>query len=451
MDVFVVSKKLFLFFILVFFLMPLIFAVTGVSSSYTLDSKLDYGAVQTEANSSNYTQRFISGEQPVSQYTSSSYSGRFGILSDTTAPIITLIAPADSHSTTSTSITFEYNVTAGSSTNCSLIIDGSIVATNSSVLTDGSINTFTQTLSVATHTWSVNCTDSSNNQANSSSRTLTITSSGGGTTGGGGGGSSSVATTTAVDFDLGRTSYETTISLDYTEYGKIAITNREKVQKSFNINKVNLDGILFLDKNIITIGPGESGDIEFTINAPEKVGIYTGKIIVSSGSTTKEILVVVNVRTDKSLFDVSIKIPKKLKSIRPGSNLEAQIDLLQAGIKEKMDVVLNYIIKDFTGVVYVEEVESIMVYDQKSFTRSFHTEDLPPGNYVLGLELIYPGGVAVASSQFKVKEPFRLTGKHIVISGIIITTIMSIALMWLIIKKYKSGKRFIRKRKKRRK
>jgi hypothetical protein len=418
-----------------------VFAITGTSDNYTVESKLDYGASQTNSTSTDYEQRFISGTQPVSQYSSSTYAGRFGILEvyDALAPVVTLNAPADGHSTTNTDINFEYTVSDESTTNCSLILNGNIVATNSSVNIFLGINSFFYTgLSVGAYTWSVNCTDSLSHASNSSTRTFIIDTipvvppSGGG----GGGGAPSVK----VDFDLEKDTYETTIPLDFTEYVEIGITNKATSQKSFNIEKSQLDGIVFLDSNMITLSGREEGKIKFTVKAPSEVGIYTGKIIVTSGSTKKEILIVINVKSDKSLFDISVKISPDKKTIRPGENIDAQISLLQAGIKEKMDVTLNYVIKDFDGVVYLQESESIMVFDQKSFDKEFHTADFPIGDYVLGAELVYPEGVAVASSQFKIKEGFKFTKENIVFFAILFVLIMFIAIIIFLIRKYKRQK-----------
>ena len=114
-------------------------------------------------------------------------------LPDITAPVISLISPADAYSTTSTSATFSYNITDVSSiANCSLLLNNAIAETGTSI-TVNITQTFTRTLTAGSYNWSVNCTDSSNNQGNSSSRNLTITQSSTaastGSTGGGAGGS----------------------------------------------------------------------------------------------------------------------------------------------------------------------------------------------------------------------------------------------------------------------
>jgi hypothetical protein len=107
---------------------------------------------------------------------------------DLTAPNVSLISPVDSYSTTSTSITFSYNVTDSSNiANCSLIVDGSMLNTTNLVLA-GVQQNFTQDLAVGSYSWNINCTDVFNNIAGSAARIITVTSSGGGDGGIGGSG-----------------------------------------------------------------------------------------------------------------------------------------------------------------------------------------------------------------------------------------------------------------------
>ena len=96
---------------------------------------------------------------------------------DTIVPIVTLVSPSDGYSTTSTTIVFSYNVTDASNiANCSLILDGVVDQSNSSI-TKNVTQSFSKTLSVGSYTWSINCTDIAGWQGNSSSFTLTINSS----------------------------------------------------------------------------------------------------------------------------------------------------------------------------------------------------------------------------------------------------------------------------------
>ena len=106
-----------------------------------------------------------------STYADSNYT----LIYDKTIPNITIISPADSSSYTSNSqkIDFIYNITETNIANCSLIINGEISITNSSINTNIT-QIFTQTFTPESYIWSINCTDFANNKANSSSRSFTV-------------------------------------------------------------------------------------------------------------------------------------------------------------------------------------------------------------------------------------------------------------------------------------
>jgi large-conductance mechanosensitive channel len=46
--------------------------------------------------------------------------------------------------------------------------------------------------------------------------------------------------------------------------------------------------------------------------------------------------------------------------------------------------------------------ETVLVTDKIEFERDFGTGMLPLGNYIISLDLIYPGGTAPSSAQFEV-------------------------------------------------
>ncbi len=122
-------------------------------------------------------------------------------VNDTNVPVITLISPANGISSTTSSYNFTFNATDESSINCSLIFDGAIINTMTTVNNLGGTNGMYNSSSIITnHTWSVNCTDSFRNTGNSTTRILIITAAVAATISdeGGGGGSPSPWTTTKV-------------------------------------------------------------------------------------------------------------------------------------------------------------------------------------------------------------------------------------------------------------
>ncbi|MBS3102411.1 PGF-pre-PGF domain-containing protein [Candidatus Woesearchaeota archaeon] len=123
---------------------------------------------------------------------------------DKTYPVVTLRSPANNtRQTSSSTVTFSYNVTDLGIKNCSLVIDGNINLTGTSIST-GTPQTFSKTLGNANYNWSVECADNAGLTNSSSIFNLTVSftesgssgsssSSGGGGGGGGGGGAAATA------------------------------------------------------------------------------------------------------------------------------------------------------------------------------------------------------------------------------------------------------------------
>ena len=120
---------------------------------------------------------------------------------DLTSPGITLISPSNNSVSSSSSVTFEYNVTDTAIANCSLIFDSLMEQTDSSVSVN-EVQSFAKgSVSNAAYTWSIECADEANNINSSESFSLTISvseSSGGGSSSGGGGSSGSSSSSTGI-------------------------------------------------------------------------------------------------------------------------------------------------------------------------------------------------------------------------------------------------------------
>ncbi len=371
---------------------------------------------------------------------SGNYSTHLGFLqgsSDLLPPRVTIVNPLEAtYGVNSVSIQINLNE-AGY---CEYSLDAGV--TNHTLTADASNLVFTGTLSgLSNGNYILNayCNDSSGNKnyTESVSFTISVASSTPSTTSSGGGGGGGGGVAESLGFSVNPESYSKTIVLNRTDYGGIFITNEESVERAYDINIEVLEGILIFDKTSVTIPPGKTKNVGFRIYAPSNPGIYTGKIIVTAGSKKAEVLVTINVRTEKSLYDVLLSIPKSMRTLLIGRTLKAQVDLLQMGLKEKMDVVIKYFIKGFDGKIYLSESETIMVYEKKSFEREFHTQDIAPGDYILGVEVIYPSGVAVASSQFKIVEKLGVFRCNFFLIILSISLIALLLFFWLIIKRYK--------------
>lgn len=183
----------------------------------------------------------------------------------------------------------------------------------------------------------------------------------------------------------------------------ISISNPGKNKITIPISQKNLDDMVILRENSLDIEPGETEELSVIFVALNDAGVFAGKIIVGN----KEILVSLEIKTKLLLFDSNIDVLNKDYVILQGDELRTQVTLIPKGDKEKLDVTLNYVIKDYDGNVYLTKSETLFVEGPIDFERNFETGSIPAGAYVIGLELVYPNGVAPSSAHFKVieKEP----------------------------------------------
>ena len=193
----------------------------------------------------------------------------------------------------------------------------------------------------------------------------------------------------------------------------------------------------------INLASKESTNLGFIIVAPSEPGLYVGKIIVNG----REIPISISVSTKELLFDVEVTIPDSHKLIETGEKLEAQITLIPMGEDPRLDITINYIIKDFEGRTFLTESETILVEEQKTFKKIFATQNLPEGKYVLGVELNYINGMAVSSSNFEVgmRSHFLSRYQIIIFSWILAILIIVGATAFIIYRNSRIKKRIKRK------
>ena len=360
---------------------------------------------------------------------------------DTTAPEVTISLPVNGNTYTTSTVTFQ--VTTNENSTCNYSTDSG--ATNASLTANsaGTIHTLAESgFSNGDYVVNYYCDDLSGNSNNTMSASFTVSvaaavedDTG---TGGGGGGGGIVPVFSDVEFvSVEPEVLDLNIVLGRIESGSIFVENLEDIAKIFEIEVSTISSLISFETTSLEIAPGEIAEFKFRVTAPEAPGIYTGKISIISGSVKKEMLVIIKVKTEKSLFDIIVTIPDSMKTLRLSEVLLAQIDLIQMGIKEKMDVTLNYVIKDFEGRIYLIESETIAVINQKVIEKEFRTNELLPGDYVLGAEIIYPGGVAVASSQFRIKEGLSFDKQRIFLLVVLVSLVVLFVVISFFIVKHR--------------
>ncbi len=217
----------------------------------------------------------------------------------------------------------------------------------------------------------------------------------------------------------------------------ITVTNLGTSSTTVGVSQQNLDQHVILDTTSLTLGAGETKNLKVIFVATSETGIFTGRIIIDG----RVVSVSINVRTKLLLFDSNIVVLNKDYKVPQGDKLRTQVTLIPMGEKERIDVTLNYVIKDYTGKTYLTRSETTMIDDKVEFNRNFDTGILPLGKYIVGLQLVYPNGVAPSSAHFEVVERERRFFGKLVFFLIILILIVLIIIIILLIKRQRDKKK----------
>ena len=213
---------------------------------------------------------------------------------------------------------------------------------------------------------------------------------------GGGGGSGGGTTTPEIVVEPMEINIKLAVNTN-REY-EIEVENLEDYRITVDVSEENLGNMVILDKESLVIDGSDTKTLKVIFVALDKTGIYTGKIKIGN----EEVLVSINIKTKLLLFDSNIVVLNKNYRVEQGKDLKTQVTLIPMGDDERLDVTLNYVIKDYDENIYLTKSETLLVEEQIDFKREFNTGLLPFGDYIVGLELIYPGGVAPSSAHFEV-------------------------------------------------
>lgn len=178
------------------------------------------------------------------------------------------------------------------------------------------------------------------------------------------------------------------------------------------------------------------------------LGIFFGVIISARAEeeTQKE-----------PLFDIQVTIPSQYQKIFAGEELLASIRLVNLAGPGRVDVYLDYWIKDSEENIILKKKETVAVETQASFVRTFKVPETgAPGVYHFFVKLIYGEDKEASASQTFVVEE-KDTGKQEGYRNAGILLIVLVIALYLLFKsknfwkklaiRIKAGK-IVRKRKK---
>lgn len=244
----------------------------------------------------------------------------------------------------------------------------------------------------------------------------------------------------AANITLNPTEFNIDLSIRTTKEEIISVTNLGTSQITISVSQQGLDNHIILGASSLTIPAGQTKELDVVFVALSEPDIFVGKIIIGG----KTVLVTLNVKTKLLLFDSNIVVLNKDFKVEQGGDLETFVTLIPLGDPERLDVTLEFTIKDFNNKVYLTKSETLLIERQTDLRRDFDTGFLPLGDYSIGLVLRYSGGVAPSSASFEVIErvPLGIFGRLVLFLLILILLILIfiiIVLMRKVIEKRKAN------------
>lgn len=209
------------------------------------------------------------------------------------------------------------------------------------------------------------------------------------------------------DYSVSPSFIKVELVVDKSKKEKITIENTGNVELDFSLSVMGIEDFVSLSDYSFSLGIGKSKTVVLDVYGKD-FGAYSGEIVIDGGGIEKRVLIVIEVKSEIVLFDVKMDIPADYKEVEAGSNLKAQITLLNVGAPAKSNVSATYLMKDFTGNVVYEATETFAVDKQKSFVKNFPVpKSVALGDHLAVIEVRYSNSFAVSSEIFKVvKKPF---------------------------------------------
>jgi hypothetical protein len=210
---------------------------------------------------------------------------------------------------------------------------------------------------------------------------------------------------------------------------KIYITNNGNSIVTLYVSQTGLDSVAILSASSIAVSPGETKEFSVDFISPLEEKDISGNIIIDG----KTIPVFIHVTSNPLWFDSNIIVLNRNYQVSRGEKLRTRVELIPMGEPSRLDVTLNYIIRDALGKIYLTKSETLLIEQKMNIDREFSTGMLPIGNYIIDLQLIYPNGVAPSSAHFEVVKmnlgSFFGTLLFFIIFGILLIMILILIIL----------------------
>ena len=203
----------------------------------------------------------------------------------------------------------------------------------------------------------------------------------------------------------------------YKEYINIKNTGNRKLDIEVELKNLK-EFVIFpngLSRYEFSLKAGDEQTVQviFNVAKDQKPGVYPGKFVASAAGVEKAITVVVEVEPEEPMFDVSIHVEPRYKTVFPGDLVYDRIWVYNMRPMGRFDANLEYGIKDFDGNILVKQTEIFAMETHAAFVRSLLVPgNTEPGKYIFYAQITYNGTTGVSSDEFNVvkKDGMRIFG-----------------------------------------
>jgi len=186
-----------------------------------------------------------------------------------------------------------------------------------------------------------------------------------------------------------------------TKRETIIIENTGNRDQQFSLRLEGIERFAILSEKSFVLSPGDSKkiNIDFFSSEKEPADVHAGRIIVSTYSLSKPINVILEIQEKAALFDVRSELA--YTTLTRSKKLKAKINMTNIGDLKKVDVLLEYFIKDFAGNQTKLGEETIGVYESLTIERKLPLPKwLEPGDYLFYVKLTYLDNVVTSANLF---------------------------------------------------
>ncbi len=254
----------------------------------------------------------------------------------------------------------------------------------------------------------------------------------------GSGGSGGTKREAEINFTINKKVLDVKIKQGKRTSENIIVRNTGNAAALFTLQSEGSYEYFMIEDKVFSLQPGEEKtvNINFFAGEQEKPDIHTARIIVNTGTLSKYVNVIVEISELRPLFDVKSELSEEV--ITRGRALGSEINLVNIGDLQRVDVKIEYFIEDYKGKRIKLKEETIGVEGKETIRRSFTIPYyIESGDYLFIVKVDYLGNVASGANQFTIVE--RGTAFYVGLGVAVLLIILII--MVLIVFVYKLRKR----------